>query len=70
MSNRAIQNLFFCFSDQLKKTQQPLKNLKAIDALTHCRTPAMGVSYYRCQSNCSGLIQIDTSMRDNRPSLA
>src|SRR5690554_565461 len=58
MSNRAIQNLFFCFSDQLKKTQQPLKNLKAIDALTHCRTPAMGVSYYRCQSNHAEVEQL------------
>ena len=58
MSNRAIQKLFFCFSDQLKKTQQPLKNLKAIDALTHCRTPAMGVSYYRCQSNHAEVEQL------------
>lgn len=58
MSNRAIQKLFFCFSDQLKKTQQPLKNLKAIDALTHCRTPTMGASYYRCQSNHAEIEQL------------
>ena len=51
MSSRAIQNLFACFSDQLKQTKQPLKNLKAIDALTHCRTRALGASYYRCMLN-------------------
>lgn len=58
MSNRAIQNLFSCFSDQLKKTKQPLKNLKAIDALTHCRTRAMGASYYRCKDNHAEIEQL------------
>ena len=51
MSSRAIQNLFACFSEQLKSTKQPVKNLKAIDALTHCRTRALGASYYRCKLN-------------------
>ena len=32
MSSRAIQNLFACYSEQLKNTRQPLKNLKAIEA--------------------------------------
>lgn len=58
MSNRAIQNLFGCFADQLAKTKQPLKNLKAIDALTHCRTRAMGVSYYRCKDHHAEIEQL------------
>ncbi len=58
MSNRAIQNLFACYSEQLKNTKQPLKNLKAIDALTHCRTRALGASYYRCKLNHAEIEQL------------
>ena len=58
MSSRAIQNLFACCSEQLKQTKQPLKNLKAIDALTHCRTRALGVSYYRCKLNHAEIEQL------------
>ena len=49
MSDRAIQNLFSTFKPQLDKTKQPLKNLKAIDAITNCRTRAMGVSVFACK---------------------
>jgi len=45
MSSRAIQNLFACYSEQLKNTKQLLKNLKAIGALTYCRTPVLAASY-------------------------
>ncbi|WP_407651352.1 transposase zinc-binding domain-containing protein [Denitrificimonas halotolerans] len=58
MSNRAIQNLFACYSEQLKNTKQSLKNLKAIDALTHCRTRALGASYYRCKLNHAEIEQL------------
>ena len=58
MSSRAIQNLFACFSEQLKSTKQPVKNLKAIDALTHCRTRALGASYYRCKLNHAEIEQL------------
>jgi len=54
MSDRTLQNLFISFQDQLDPNQ-PLKNLKAIHALTNCRTPAMGVSYYTCTENHPGV---------------
>ncbi len=54
MSDRTIQNLFVAYHDKLKASKQPLKNLKAIDALTRCRTQAMGVSYYTCKDNHPG----------------
>lgn len=49
MSNRAIQNLFAAYKSQLNNTPQPLKNRKAIHAITHCRTREMGVSVYACK---------------------
>lgn len=49
MSNRSIQNVFIAFQEQLAHTKQPLKNHKAIDAITHCRTRDMGVSVYTCR---------------------
>lgn len=51
MSDRAIQRLFAAYSHQLEQTKQPLKNKKAIHALTHCRTREMGSSFYRCEDN-------------------
>lgn len=48
MSKRMIQNIFKSCADQLEKIPQPLKNRKAIFAITHCRTAEMGVSYYCC----------------------
>lgn len=50
MSNRVIQNLFVANEARLKASRQPIKHLKAIDAITRCRTEEMGVSYYRCES--------------------
>ena len=49
MSNRAIQNVFVAFQQQLNSSKQPLKNRKAIHAITHCRTREMGVSVYTCK---------------------
>jgi len=51
MSNRAIQNVFVAFQQQLNNSRQPLKNRKAIHAVTHCRTREMGVSVYTCKDN-------------------
>jgi len=51
MSNRKLQNLFRSHLNALDNSPQPLKNRKAIQAITQCRTPDMGVSYFSCQSN-------------------
>lgn len=48
MPDRTIQKLFQAYKPVLEKMPQPLKNLKAIDALTQCQTPSMGTSYYAC----------------------
>lgn len=48
MPDRTIQKLFQAYKPALDKMPQPLKNLKAIDALTQCQTPDMGVSCYGC----------------------
>jgi hypothetical protein len=48
MPNRLLQNVFRAYSSELAQQPQPLKNRKAIDAITCCRTPEMGVSTYRC----------------------
>ena len=57
MSNRAIQRLFAAYRKQLEQTNQPLKNIKAIHALTHCRTREMGISFYRCKKNHKAIEQ-------------
>lgn len=57
MSNKVIQNIFSTYADYLNKSAQPLKNRKAIYALTHCRTREMGVSYYSCSENHKGIEQ-------------
>jgi hypothetical protein len=49
MSDRSIQNLFIAYQNKLATTKQPLKNHKAIHAITHCRTEEMGTSYYACE---------------------
>lgn len=50
MSQRTIQNIFCAFKDDLEESRQPLKNRKAIYALSHCRTREMGVSFYQCEA--------------------
>ena len=57
MSNRTIQNLFSAYKNTLDSTPQPLKNRKAIYAITHCRTREMGVSVYSCSENHKGIEQ-------------
>lgn len=51
--NRLLQNIFISQSSGLKKSRHPLKNLKAIDAISQCRTKEMGTSYYSCKDNHS-----------------
>ena len=48
MPDRTIQKLIRAYKPALDETPQPLKNRKAIGALTQCQTPDMGVSYYAC----------------------
>ena len=48
MPNRLLQTLFQTYRSELDQQPQPLKNRKAIDSITGCRTPGMGVSRYRC----------------------
>ena len=48
MADRTIQNIFLASTDYLDSMPQPLKNRKAIYAITHCRTENMGVSVYTC----------------------
>lgn len=48
MPDRTIQNIFRCYANRLEHGRHPLKHLKAMDAIRHCRTPEMGVSYFSC----------------------
>jgi len=49
MSDRKLQNLFKSHLNYLDSTPQPLKNRKAISAISYCRTPDMGTSYFTCK---------------------
>lgn len=49
MSDRILQNIFTAFTPHLERTPQPLKNRKAIYAISHCRTRSFGVSYFSCK---------------------
>ena len=51
MSNKTIQTIFKAYENYLSSIPQPLKNRKAIYALTHCRTETMGTSYFSCKEN-------------------
>ena len=46
-TNRLIQNILRCYKNQLPA--MPLKQLKALDAITRCRTAAQGLSAYECE---------------------
>ena len=48
MPDRTIQRLFLSHKSALDASAQPVKNRRAIDAITQCRTRNMGVSYYAC----------------------
>lgn len=48
MPNRTIQKLFRAYKPELDSKPQPLKNRKAIEALTLCQTRDLGVSHYAC----------------------
>jgi hypothetical protein len=51
MSDRLLQNIFLSYADHLNNSPQPLKNRKAIYAIQHCRTKALGESVYTCNDN-------------------
>ena len=57
MTGLVIQKLFSTYKSQLDSSPQPLKNRKAIHAITHCRTRTMGVSYYACADAHKGIEQ-------------
>jgi len=48
MPKRTIQKLFRAYKPVLDRTPQPLKNRKAIEALSLCQTRELGVSYFGC----------------------
>ena len=63
MSDRLIQKIFQSQYSRLAGSKQPLKNIKAIDALAHCRTPEMGSTYYQCEEKHKA-IEIHHSCRN------
>lgn len=48
-SRQLLQNIFKSYSSYLSNLAHPLKNIKAIQAITHCRTAAMGSRYFSCE---------------------
>jgi len=48
-SNRLIQNIVSCYKSQLPP--MPLKQLKAVDAISGCRTGAYGLSAFECEQD-------------------
>jgi len=49
--DRRLQNIFLAYSSQLAKQKRPLKDIKAIAAISRCRTEALGTGYYTCQND-------------------
>jgi len=47
-NNNIIQKIFQSYLPQLKNKKLPLKDQKAITAITACRTPEMGYQYLSC----------------------
>lgn len=47
-SEFVLQNIFNCYKKQLLNKPLALKHRKAVDAITQCRTAAMGISAYEC----------------------
>ena len=46
-TSRVVQNILCCYKDQLSAL--PLKQKKALEAITRCRTAAQGLSAYECE---------------------
>ncbi len=46
-----IQNIFRCYEKQLRSQARPVKHLKAIDAIVHCRTAHLGMNVYECKQD-------------------
>lgn len=51
--NTLIQNIFRSHAPRLRASRLPIKHLKAIDAITACRTAERGTSVYRCDAEDS-----------------
>ncbi|MFK7996226.1 MAG: transposase zinc-binding domain-containing protein, partial [Granulosicoccus sp.] len=47
-SRYSVQNIIRCYKNQLLSTPQPLKHIKAIEAMVSCRSEERGVSAYVC----------------------
>jgi len=56
--DRLIQNLFLSQLPRLQRQRHPLKNLKAIDAISQCRTRALGMTYFRCKDQHAPIEQL------------
>jgi len=52
-----IQKLFTSYAPKLAASRQPLKNIKAIQSISQCRTAGMGASYYACEDQHSFIEQ-------------
>ena len=52
-STNLIQNIFRSHAPRLRASRLPIKHLKAIDAITSCRTAERGTSVYRCEAEDS-----------------
>jgi hypothetical protein len=50
-SRYLLQNIFSAYANYLQNLSQPLKNIKAINAITKCRTPALGTRYFSCDQH-------------------
>ena len=48
-SHYVLQNIVRCYKNQWLKKRLPLKHIKAIEALSDCRSGALGVSAYECE---------------------
>jgi len=56
--DRLIQNLFLSQLPRLQRQRHPLKHLKAIDAISQCRTRALGSTYFRCKDQHAPIEQL------------
>lgn len=62
-SRYRLQNIVRCYKDQLLSKPLALKHIRAIEAISHCRTEAIGVSAYECNHEDKHLSLIGHSCR-------
>ena len=56
-SKKIIQNIFLSRATQLKNTKLPLKDIKAVEAIMHCRTLEQGYTVLSCPHKHEDKIQ-------------